>query len=453
MLQVSRTRNGVNVYRQPNFRDPSNSEGSHSTWPMKPMGTSNQAGPDSSTGPFNPAGPFNPEGPFSNAIPMNPWNPSNFANSATKRNASHGRTLAIVAGAAALVVLIIVAMALHGVTARSGKYPGTSGSRPYSSGSTATIDPQDEATGANGLTAKEACDQLTKTLQAVDGSATNGDYTKKGIETLRQDQTKCAAGADGMTGNGIDLLHSDQITALDAWYMDVKSSSRNETWMQYEAAGTPYYQTVSQALDAYADASGDWDSDSDDRIEAALKLRSVMDDAPAHRQAVMDDLHAREGKVAQITAADGETSDQIWAAIKQTAADLGVKVKLGSQLTLPECAIDNASLVGFYCSSDLDSFYVVDNDRNIDTLVNDSWTLDVVKHELSHRSIQYTCSTTAPQIAERYEAVTNAYAQLYMGMDAARNRSHQSGYDDYAYGDAEIAIAQRIHNGECSAQS
>ncbi len=77
--------------------------------------------------------------------------------------------------------------------------------------------------------------------------------------------------------------------------------------------------------------------------------------------------------------------------------------------------------------------------------------LDAAKHELAHRSISIACGTARPKIAgSRFEAVTNAYAYQFMGLNRQRNEEHQSGLEEYAAGDAEMTIAQKIHDGTCS---
>ena len=74
-----------------------------------------------------------------------------------------------------------------------------------------------------------------------------------------------------------------------------------------------------------------------------------------------------------------------------------------------------------------------------------------MKHELAHRSILVTCGTIDPIIVGgRTEAVTNSYAYAYYGADRARTESNQQGLTDYAADPATDAIAESIHDGQCS---
>lgn len=80
----------------------------------------------------------------------------------------------------------------------------------------------------------------------------------------------------------------------------------------------------------------------------------------------------------------------------------------------------------------------------------------VVRHETAHRAIDSTCGTPAPPIAtDRYENVTDAYADLFnggmngfVGPDLGGGVRAQVGYGQPTPND--YAAAQAIHAGRCS---
>ena len=78
------------------------------------------------------------------------------------------------------------------------------------------------------------------------------------------------------------------------------------------------------------------------------------------------------------------------------------------------------------------------------------WLVDMVKHELSHRSIMISCGTTQPTIAaDRTEAVTNSYSVLFFGADRDRITNQQQGVAEYAMDASSDQLATAIHDGNC----
>lgn len=68
---------------------------------------------------------------------------------------------------------------------------------------------------------------------------------------------------------------------------------------------------------------------------------------------------------------------------------------------------------------------------------------DLAAHEVSHALIMRTCGTMRPVIAgARYENVTDAYAQFFVGATT-------SDAGGYGYTDADAEIAKQIHAGVC----
>lgn len=180
----------------------------------------------------------------------------------------------------------------------------------------------------------------------------------------------------------------------------------------------------------------------------------------SHLDATFSDLHGRENAVAGIVLNDSASEADIWNAIDSATQAMGVTYAFGSDAA--DCGdaasqdeTDDGSAIASFCFTDATTDH-----RNTITFVNDAadWNevkanpflLDATKHELAHRSISIMCGTTDPSIAsDRTEAVTNAYAFAFMGMDRQRTEFEQFGLDDYKATDADTAVAQKIHDGIC----
>ena len=87
----------------------------------------------------------------------------------------------------------------------------------------------------------------------------------------------------------------------------------------------------------------------------------------------------------------------------------------------------NGFVAAYYCQmpdrTQRDVVHILTTHPDWTQTARSPWLVDMVKHELSHRSIMISCGTTQPTIAaDRTEAVTNSYSVLFFG---ARSQPHR----------------------------
>ena len=108
----------------------------------------------------------------------------------------------------------------------------------------------------------------------------------------------------------------------------------------------------------------------------------------------------------------------------------------------------------YYCQmpdrSQRDIMHILTTHPDWTQTARSPWLVDMVKHELSHRSIMISCGTTQPTIAaDRTEAVTNSYSVLFFGADRDRITNQQQGVAEYAMDASSDQLATAIHDGNC----
>lgn len=162
-------------------------------------------------------------------------------------------------------------------------------------------------------------------------------------------------------------------------------------------------------------------------------------------------LHDNEAKTVSISTTDG---GQAMATAEEVARVMGVQIVYTASSTCDGQSGENSSTAGFYCygySDSRDKIFINAGRQDWPSLRIDPWFVDVVKHELSHRSIMITCGITNPEIAgDRMEAVTNSYAYLYYGANRELTEKHQVGFDNYRADAITDSIAKQIHDeGKC----
>ena len=167
--------------------------------------------------------------------------------------------------------------------------------------------------------------------------------------------------------------------------------------------------------------------------------------------ATVSQLHANEAKTVGINTTDGEQAKTKASEVAQT---MGVQIVYTSSSTCEGQSGENSFTAGFYCygySDSRDKIFINTGRKDWVNLQVDPWFVDVVKHELSHRSIMITCGVLDPKIAvNRVEAVTNSYSYLYYGANRALTEKNQEGFDDYKADANTDAIAKQIHDeGKC----
>lgn len=299
---------------------------------------------------------------------------------------------------------------------------------------------------------KTALDHYLQSKPAVPSIDTVGWKTMLALP-LTAGETKAKAAAAKTAGtDGLHALQAELEDATKSYYtaLRAKIASSGNEWEN--RLGDLYEGAPSAAVES-AGAPVTWTQYSE-LYELATGLHGEYADTQALLERVVAELHAKEAEAAGITIADGETGAVVMDRVNQLASTMGVKLVLASS---PNCSGNPApgsSVVGYYCQGyegSRDKIFLNAANPNWSALQNDPWLLDVLKHELAHRSILVTCGTIDPSIVGgRTEAVTNSYAYVYYGADRARTERNQQGLTDYAADPTTDAIAGEIHSGKCA---
>lgn len=266
-------------------------------------------------------------------------------------------------------------------------------------------------------------------------------------------KTKAKAAAAKAAGtDGLNALQAELENATKSYYtaLRAKIASSGHEWEN--RLGDLYDGSPSAAVESIRKPAT-W-TRYGELYELATGLHDKYADTQALLEQVVAELHAKEAEAAGITIADGETGAAVMTRVNQLASTMGVQVVPSPS---PSCSGESAPgsrVVGYYCQGYEDSrdkIFLNAANPNWSSLQNDPWLLDVVKHELAHRSILVTCGTIDSSIVSgRTEAVTNSYAYAYYGADRARTERNQQGLTDYAADPTTDTIAGKIHNGKCS---
>jgi hypothetical protein len=300
------------------------------------------------------------------------------------------------------------------------------------------------------------CANVSSALSSTDGWTDSTGSAPAELTALQADQSTCQSGTSSLSSTDLDAMSNRTIDALLVWYDDMAARYSDRWRLNYQLDGQWSDETKSLSR-AFRDDG--WDSDPTVAAQGAASLRSAIDPVKAHLDSVVSDLHSRESTVAGVTVSATASEQEIWSAIDTVAQDMGVTYGYGS---ISDCtedrvadASDEGTAIAFFCFTDAttdlrNKITFTDDYPEWDQLKKDPWMLDATKHELAHRSISIMCGTTDPSIAsDRTEAVTNAYAFAFMGMDRQRTEFEQFGLDDYKATDADTAVAQKIHDGIC----
>lgn len=388
-------------------------------------------------------------GPFPSQVSNAPFSGA-YTRTAYRKRANVGVVISIIL---VMALLLASGMAVQGMHEGMTGYREAVISPSASPSSDASHSPH---TDSWDLPAQQVCANVSSAVDSLDGW-TGADSTEvpAKLTTLKQDQSTCAGDVSSLSSADLDAMSNHTIDALIAWNADiVEFYEQRSATITYRINGK--WPVDTDELEALLDSSS-WSDDPTYAVQQAAKLKSANDAVFAKINEVITDLHADESKVASVQISHTASEQEIWAAIDTVTKQMGVTYSF-EPLTL--CGSSNGEhTVAFFCNEGSLSFR---NRIMFNTGYKywgwgelggkgDPWMLDATKHELSHRSISIMCGTSRPTIAgERYEAVTNAYAYLFMGVDRQWNEQHQLGLEEYAVGDAEMDIAQKIHDGTCS---
>lgn len=191
-------------------------------------------------------------------------------------------------------------------------------------------------------------------------------------------------------------------------------------------------------------------------LESLHKLRS---DVKQQVSSAVSNLHSEEASAAAIAVPErnGDLDPAGWYTLAtNVASTMGVQIEQTMEFNCGGQSGENPNgfVAAYYCQmpdrSQRDIMHILTTHPDWTQTARSPWLVDMVKHELSHRSIMISCGTTQPAIAgNRTEAVTNSYSALYFGADRGRIATEQQGVAEYAMDAQSDQIATSIHDGNC----
>ena len=191
-------------------------------------------------------------------------------------------------------------------------------------------------------------------------------------------------------------------------------------------------------------------------LQSLHKLRS---DVKQQVSAAVSNLHNSEAAAAAIAVPErnGNLDPAGWYTLAtNVASTMGVQIEQTMEFNCGGQSGENPSgfVAAYYCQmpdrSQRNVVHMLTTHPDWTQTARSPWLVDMVKHELSHRSIMISCGTTQPTIAaDRTEAVTNSYSVLFFGADRDRITNQQQGVAEYAMDASSDQLATAIHDGNC----
>ena len=191
-------------------------------------------------------------------------------------------------------------------------------------------------------------------------------------------------------------------------------------------------------------------------LQSLQTLRSTV------KQQVTDaiaNLHNSEQAAAMIPIPDQPNALDAngWLAEAQSVAGtMGVQINETDAMTCGNQQENDPSglVAGYFCQTTDDgqrnTVHLLTTHPDWNSTMQSPWLVDIVKHELAHRSIMISCGTTQPAVTSgRTEAVTNSYSALFLGADRGRIAAYQQTMPEYAMDEQSDQIATAIHDGNC----
>ena len=174
-------------------------------------------------------------------------------------------------------------------------------------------------------------------------------------------------------------------------------------------------------------------------LRSLHKLRS---DVKQQVSTAVSNLHNAEAAAAAIAVPErnGDLDPAGWYTLAtNVASTMGVQIEQTMEFNCGGQSGENPSgfVAAYYCQmpdrSQRNVVHILTTHPDWTQTARSPWLVDMVKHELSHRSIMISCGTTQPTIAaDRTEAVTNSYSVLFFGADRDRITNQQQGVAEYA---------------------
>ena len=293
-------------------------------------------------------------------------------------------------------------------------------------------------------------DQLAKTREIQ--SITTHDPVQRAIGSLNRNRQQEAVSNMQVTARNLDEQTKTLLDAVDKTMADDFTQHGGQWLLQVDDP-----TQVNELIDRYGkDRHYSSMQDLLTDLQSLQKLRSTV------KQQVSDsvaNLHNAEVSTAAIAvpALNGDLDPAGWYTLAtNVAGTMGVQIE---QTMEYGCGDQTSGLpqeftVAYYCQSSdraqRNVVHILTTHPSWTQTARSPWLVDVVKHELSHRSIMISCGTIQPAIAgDRTEAVTNSYSVLYLGADRGRIAEQQQGLAEYAMDEQSDQIASSIHDGNC----
>lgn len=293
-------------------------------------------------------------------------------------------------------------------------------------------------------------DQLAKTREIQ--SVTTHDPVQRALGSLNRNRQQEAVANMQVTASNLDKQTKTLLDAVDKTMADDFTQHGGQWLLQVDDP-----TQVNELIDRYG-KNRHYASMQDllTDLKSLQKLRSTV------KQQVSDsvaNLHNAEVSTAAIAvpALNGDLDPAGWYTLAtNVAGTMGVQIE---QTMEYGCGGQTSGLpqeftVAYYCQSSdraqRNVVHILTTHPSWTQTARSPWLVDVVKHELSHRSIMISCGTIQPTIAgDRTEAVTNSYSVLYFGADRGRIAEQQQGLAEYAMDEQSDQIASSIHDGNC----
>lgn len=293
-------------------------------------------------------------------------------------------------------------------------------------------------------------DQLAKTREIQ--SVTTHDPVQRALGSLNRNRQQEAVANMQNTASNLDKQTKTLLDAVDKTMADDFTQHGGQWLLQVDDP-----TQVNELIDRYG-KNRHYASMQDllTDLKSLQKLRTTV------KQQVSDavaNLHDAEGSAAAIAVPtlNGDLDPAGWYTLAtNVAGTMGVQIE---QTMEYGCGDQTSGLpqeftVAYYCQSSdraqRNVVHILTTHPSWTQTARSPWLVDVVKHELSHRSIMISCGTIQPTIAgDRTEAVTNSYSVLYFGADRGRIAEQQQGLAEYAMDEQSDQIASSIHDGNC----
>ena len=293
-------------------------------------------------------------------------------------------------------------------------------------------------------------DQLAKTREIQ--SVTTHDPVQRALGSLNRNRQQEAVANMQNTASNLDKQTKTLLDAVDKTMADDFTQHGGQWLLQVDDP-----TQVNELIDRYG-KNRHYASMQDllTDLKSLQKLRTTV------KQQVSDavaNLHDAEGSAAAIAVPtlNGDLDPAGWYTLAtNVAGTMGVQIE---QTMEYGCGGQTSGLpqeftVAYYCQSSdraqRNVVHILTTHPSWTQTARSPWLVDVVKHELSHRSIMISCGTIQPTIAgDRTEAVTNSYSVLYFGADRGRIAEQQQGLAEYAMDEQSDQIASSIHDGNC----